>query len=330
MLNAILPAELEGKGVLGQPEVPGLSAAQMQEKMEELTRAVVIPAFNRMVDQQNKENDDRYTKLETETRINQKVADIGAGDMAKAVYDPQGKATDIFAAIPGRDLLDNSDFSNPVNQRGQTVYAAAGHTVDRWLKDAAGTVTVSDGKIILTRSDATSAHYFYQRAPKEKVKSGNTYTLSVGLANGTVYTLTAVLASTVAEKITPFGRVTFVMLAGFAQVLIDYGKDSLELAFVKFEESPFPTPYVPKGYGVELAECQRYGRVAFISIGAERSINTMLNYDMRIVPTFAVLNQIAGTFYPVFSNVTKQFCEVSIPNHTINYWVGTYFLSADL
>ncbi|MDD3203035.1 MAG: hypothetical protein PHZ05_04690, partial [Pygmaiobacter massiliensis] len=88
MLNQILSSELEGKGILGQPEIPGLTAAQMQEKMEELTRAVVIPAFNRLIDQQNKENDDRYTKLQTEQRINQKVIDIGTGDMAKAIYDP--------------------------------------------------------------------------------------------------------------------------------------------------------------------------------------------------------------------------------------------------
>ena len=40
-----------------------------------------------------------YTKAETDTAINEKVAQIGAGDMSKAVYDPTGQQKDIFAAI---------------------------------------------------------------------------------------------------------------------------------------------------------------------------------------------------------------------------------------
>ena len=35
-----------------------------------------------------------------------------------------------------RNLLDNSDFTNPVNQRGQASYtmsANGGYTIDRWM-----------------------------------------------------------------------------------------------------------------------------------------------------------------------------------------------------
>lgn len=38
-----------------------------------------------------------YTKEETDSAIDAKVEQIGAGDMAKATYDPNGKAQDIFA-----------------------------------------------------------------------------------------------------------------------------------------------------------------------------------------------------------------------------------------
>ena len=38
----------------------------------------------------------------------------------------------IVAAQNPRNLLDNSDFTNPVNQRGQTDYTSNGYTIDRW------------------------------------------------------------------------------------------------------------------------------------------------------------------------------------------------------
>ena len=40
-----------------------------------------------------------YTKAETDAAINAKVQQIGAGDMAMAVYDPEGRRENIFAAI---------------------------------------------------------------------------------------------------------------------------------------------------------------------------------------------------------------------------------------
>ena len=42
---------MQGKGVQGQPDVPGLSAAEMQRKVEEIVRDVTNAAFNRLVDE---------------------------------------------------------------------------------------------------------------------------------------------------------------------------------------------------------------------------------------------------------------------------------------
>lgn len=78
-LKKILPADLEGKGVKGQTDTPGLTAAQMQEKVEEIVRAVVIIAFNQNVD-------NTYDKTEVDAQIAQKIIEIGAGDMSKAIY----------------------------------------------------------------------------------------------------------------------------------------------------------------------------------------------------------------------------------------------------
>lgn len=47
----IVPADLQGKGVIGQPPVPGLSVNEMQESVEQVVREVAIPAVNRLIDE---------------------------------------------------------------------------------------------------------------------------------------------------------------------------------------------------------------------------------------------------------------------------------------
>lgn len=108
-LKKILPADLEGKGVKGQTDTPGLTAAQMQEKVEEIVRAVVIAVFN-----QNAEN--TYDKNEVNAAIDAKMQAIGAGDMAKSVYggsvDGVVKASDKLAT-PRK--IGNADFDGTKN-----------------------------------------------------------------------------------------------------------------------------------------------------------------------------------------------------------------------
>ena len=125
----IVPADLQGKGVIGQPPVPGLSVTEMQESVEQIVREVAIPAVNRLVDEleattaagnigavvpdglsAHKSNTSNphavtaaqtgaYTKEETEAAIDAKVVQVGAADMAKSVYDPTRQERDIFSAI---------------------------------------------------------------------------------------------------------------------------------------------------------------------------------------------------------------------------------------
>lgn len=136
MFTKITEADLTGKGVIGQPAVPGLSTLEMQQSIEQVVREVAIPAINRLVDElaaaaaaqsvgavcpesmgggnttvqgaleafalwhqthaqdtQNPhdvtaEQTGAYSREETDAAINQKIVEIGTGDMAKAVYDP--------------------------------------------------------------------------------------------------------------------------------------------------------------------------------------------------------------------------------------------------
>lgn len=53
------------------------------------------------------------------------------------------------------NFLDNWDFRNPVNQRGQTSYTNQGYTIDRWYMDLAqggATLSVEDGYIRLAQT----------------------------------------------------------------------------------------------------------------------------------------------------------------------------------
>lgn len=87
-MRKITAEELVGRGNVGRPDIPGVSTAEMQRILDELSREVIIPAFNELSDEAQTAIDERYTKTETEQKINEKVVEIGGGDMAKNVYDP--------------------------------------------------------------------------------------------------------------------------------------------------------------------------------------------------------------------------------------------------
>lgn len=98
------------------------------------------------------------------------AAQVGAVDGATG----QGSAV----RISNRNLLDNGDFRNPVNQRGQTSYTGNGYGIDRWrvsTNNSTAAVSVGDGCIDFT-SDA-SGTYINFSSTVEKVQPGN-YTLS--------------------------------------------------------------------------------------------------------------------------------------------------------
>jgi len=106
----ITAEDIAGKGVVGQADTPLLSALEMQNKVEEVPRAVIIPHFNSLIDSLDQRDtavdtalSDRYTKTETDKAIGDKLTEIGAGDMQKAVYDTDGDGVvDNAAKLAGK------------------------------------------------------------------------------------------------------------------------------------------------------------------------------------------------------------------------------------
>lgn len=69
----ITPEDLQGKGVIGQPAVPGLSVLEMQESVEAIPRDVIIPKFNELSDELDAAGVDKSVKSDdvTNIRLNQ-------------------------------------------------------------------------------------------------------------------------------------------------------------------------------------------------------------------------------------------------------------------
>jgi hypothetical protein len=194
-----------------------------------------------------------------------------------------GKAPEYY--LQPRNLLDNSDFRNPVNQRGYTLYNTLDYTIDRWIlyfPDWAN-FTLENGLVFNASSTGCS---FYQRIDAKSVTVGAKYTLAYML-DGDVHAQEKIFEATENE----FYDVP---------VLILEGKHTLLWAALyegSYTAETLP-PYVPKGYAAELAECQRYylknvgngATVAFISTNNQVSISIPTPVKMRATPTATALN----------------------------------------
>lgn len=151
--------------------------------------------------------------------------------------DANGK-TSWAGGYQPKNLLNNSDFTNPVNQRNQTGYSGVGYTIDRWrLWESDYTLTVNDDSITVNGvlwqyiegEDGRTFSFFYGN-DTEAIQSHVGYDDVMGCYYVTI----------------PTGTWTWAALYEG-----EYTAETLP-------------PYVPKGYAAELAECQRY----FVAIKA--------------------------------------------------------------
>lgn len=90
-------------------------------------------------------------------------------------------------AISNKNILDNSDFRNPVNQLGQSSYACSGkavYTVDRWyITESTSlfpgtTLTVNDGYVTLGGPNELSGYGYPMKQRLESALPSGTYTFS--------------------------------------------------------------------------------------------------------------------------------------------------------
>lgn len=165
-----------------------------------------------------------------------------------------------------RNLLDNSDFRNPVNQRGQTNYSLSawgGYCIDRWTAYADdATVTIGSGGLTLSGG-------IYQPISSDVVSmyNGKVLTLAVKIA-GTVYCCSGEVNQIgtwhrSARLDTPYGYIAFETENNdYMYAIIDNSTTPSVVEWAALYEGAYTAEtlpeYQPKGYAAELAECQRY------------------------------------------------------------------------
>lgn len=208
-----------------------------------------------------------------------------------------GKAPEYY--IQPRNLLDNSNFSDPINQRGLTQLTGlqgTAHTyglIDRWLCYGSGTVFTVENGYIKAVNNGNATCGIVQRVESGVIRAGKKYTLackatvgaSARLSYGAglnVHTHQIDLNAaneihthtfTASESTDGAHIVRLCTLANAQTFKVEW----MALYEGEYTADDLP-PYVPMGYAQELAECQRYfvrigGNAAYTHIGLAHAQN---------------------------------------------------------
>lgn len=261
------------------------------------------------------------------TEFNGKTSDnyLEKTDTASDSAKLGGKAPEYY--LQPRSLLDNSDFRNPVNQRG----IASGNVItnayciDRWKLLNAGQLTFDDGYITISANQGYGVYFrqFFEKLPKFPV------TVRLETTSGIITAKLAINTRYI------FNDDMYVEIdgSGFLGLFIPQGK-SLSIVNIALYEGSYTAdtlpPYVPKGYAVELAECMRYYQkfqmLTGTSVNAAQRVFVILPVAMRIMPTIAY--ELISGAQPL--NVNAQAQNVIDVTGADSYSHISISLSADL
>ena len=241
-----------------------------------------------------------------------------------------GKAPEYY--LQPRNLLDNSDFTNPVNQRGATSYSTQWtYTIDRWyLPGSTVPVTVGGGYVSFCTAD--------QFIGKE-IKDGY-YTAAIKLLDGRVFSGSAYYTAGEAATMLANNGVIDCYLMGDAGSgahprlrFQTVSGEAISFVWAALYDGSYTAdtlpPYVPKGYAAEMAECQRYYQ-KYNTVGLTCRNNgyatVLLPVVMRVTPTISVETRLL--FTSSFTDVAADYPSVNLqtdPNliyFTNNFYTG--------
>lgn len=192
-----------------------------------------------------------------------------------------------------RNLLDNSYFlpGYLVNQRGATTYnTAEKYTIDRWYQLKATNVSVESNGVKLTASTADpTSGLLSQKVPN--IPSGKTYTFALKDTDGNIYILSRILDSDTNSFVNVGNSVYMraISMDGIGVFTIGLYEGSKTIVWAALYEGEYTADnlpvYQPKGYGAELAECQRYYLSISGSTNAVRGVGAVGSAKL-ITPTF--------------------------------------------
>ena len=173
-----------------------------------------------------------------------------------------GKAPEYY--IQPRNLLDNSDFRNPVNQRGITNVSTTGYCIDRWIfsLSGSGALSVQDGLLAFNASNESYCE-IVQIQENSSALSGKEMTFVVCIAPDNIICLNFTYGTN-ASVLSADGNIALIHYNGDRVYIriFSTGNNWIGVKWAALYEGSYTAdtlpPYVPKGYTAELAECQRY------------------------------------------------------------------------
>ena len=221
------------------------------------------------------------------------------------------------------NLLGNSNFANPVNQRGGANYNRTGYNVDRWRATNKIDVTIiPEDEVIefVCTSDATTRNAFSQRLPWDRApKTGTNITVALMCHDSGIYIFSGIAPehgarvsmgtddSVIAGVHTTLNYESddYALLA----VYMEPGK-TLRIGWIAFYEGEYSTKtlpaYRPKDYGAELLECQRYLQ-RFRTASERKTYCDDFRPTMRMTP-----NGVVSTFEGEIDGVTYYFASAEL------------------
>jgi hypothetical protein len=210
------------------------------------------------------------------------------------------------AAVP-RNLLDNSNFTNPINQRRSPTnsYRGLGYSIDRWIVPSDTAALTIGTDFILIQSDSSNVEMFTQRLEPGTLKQGEKYTAVIWLNDGTVLAGSGTCASG-AVNLTDANRDVYAQISPGStydsfRLCVAAGKFARikHCALYEGEFSPESVSlYNYKSYACEFHECCRYfyriphlGAYAYpgyVTSANNARCTILLPIEMRKQPTFSV------------------------------------------
>lgn len=225
-----------------------------------------------------------------------------------------GKAPEYYLAPV--NLLDDSDFANPVNQRGQTTYTGSGAcSIDRWYVGGANQrIDVASGSIKAITTKGSSYATIAQNVANITRYAGKTLTFAAYVRSNVVPRLIIYHGGTSFENakgtsgdynliVCPLvvpNDIADGALSVRIQSISTKVDDYVEVKWAALYEGSYTAetlpPYVPKGYAVELAACERYYQRYKLQVAPLQGETTRRRYvipyrtKFRLTPTVTIIS----------------------------------------
>ena len=172
-------------------------------------------------------------------------------------YVPKGKHVEMLncgVPLTPHNLLDNSDFGNPIAQAGLNgMHGSTKYVCDRWVSE--------DANATFGRNFIRPGSPIEQRLSKTVIDINKTYTVAICLANGTIKTNYGTFSNGFGSDALEIYCMNQSDAFDYVTVQLNTGNEIRWAALYEgaYDASTLP-PYVPKGYAAEEAECRRYFR----------------------------------------------------------------------